>query len=119
MKKLMIAVLMLQLPGMTAFAAALSNAAVPTRIEVERGEGFTIYGNFGNPGGCTPAYANMLFVKSSSPHYKEMYSVALAAFAGKYRIFAYVVNCQTITWYANPPDTLNIVDVNSVLNVLD
>jgi hypothetical protein len=119
MKYLVGIALTLQFFCSTVLAAGYSTFAVPTRIEVERGEGFAIYGDFGNPGGCSGAYSNVLFVRSSSPHYKEMYAATLAAFAGKYRISAYVVNCQTITWYANSPDTLNMVDTNSVLRIMD
>ena len=116
MKKIVFSILLLQLTCMSASAAGYSNAAIPTQIDVERGEGFAIYGDFGNPGGCTNV--NVLFVRSNSPHYKEMYAAALSAFTGRFRLQAYVVNCQTITWYTVAPNTLNIVDANSVLNII-
>jgi hypothetical protein len=119
MKRILAGFLAYQLAAAPAFAVGYSNFAVPTQIDVERAGGFTIYGPFGNPGGCTNAQANKLYVRADHPQYNRMYAMALAAFATKSRIQAYVVTCQTITWYMNAPDTMNIVDSNSVLNIAD
>lgn len=117
MKRRLVMAMLLQFLAKATLAAAFSSFAVPTLIEVERGGGFTVYGNFGNPGGRTNA--NMLYIRNDHPQYKEVYAAALAAFAGKYRIRAYVSTCQPVSWYTNSPDTLNIVDANSVVSVLD
>lgn len=117
MKKILLSALLLTSTSTTVLAAGYTNLVVPTRIDVERGEGFAIFGNFGNPGGCTNS--NVIFVRSSSPHYKEMYAAALGAFMGKYRIQVYVTACQTITWYTAAPDTMNVADTNSVFNIAD
>lgn len=96
-----------------ASAAGNTNAAVPTRIDVERGNGFMIYGDFGNPGSCV--VADRIFVRINHPQYKELYATALAAFAGKYKLAAYVYGCDSNTWYAVASTTFNIVEPSSAL----
>lgn len=106
---------------MTMSAPAWSNGwsqwAVPTRIDVVYGAGFMIFGDFGNAGGCSDA--GHLFVRSDHPQYKQIYAAALAAFAGKYRISAYIQVCDAMNWYSAPSYTYNIVDPGTALNIAD
>ncbi len=107
----------LLLASSAALAQGFTAAAVPTRIDVERGDGFHIVGAFGNVGGCT--FENQLFIKIDHPQYKQIYAAALAAFAGKYKISAYVHGCETVAWYSGPPNTFNIVHAYSALAISD
>ncbi len=101
----------------SAFAGGYSASAVPTKIDVVRSEGFMIYGEFSNPGGCT--FANQLFVKSDHPQYKQIYAAALAAYVGKQKISAYVHGCETVLWYSAAPNTFGIVYSYSSLAISD
>jgi hypothetical protein len=108
---------LLLVAGNSAFGAGYSAAAVPTRIDVVRSEGFMIDGAFSNPGACT--FADRLFVKSDHPQYKQIYAAALAAFATKRKISAYVHGCETLGWYSGPQNTFNIVHSYSALSISD
>lgn len=108
---------LLLLTASPAFSAGWTQWAVPTRIDVVRSDGFVIYGDFGNPGGCSDS--GRLYVKASHSRYKEIYAAALTAFAGKYRVSAYVQNCEPAAWYAGPAYTFNVVDPATVLNIGD
>lgn len=110
-------VLLLLLPVCPAMAGGWSAAGIPTQVDVERSGGFMIYGSFGNAGGCV--VADRLYVKSDHPQYKQMYAAALTAFAGKYRITAYVDGCESVTWYSAASTTFNIVSAASVLMISD
>jgi hypothetical protein len=100
-----------------ASAAGNTNAAVPTRIDVERGNGFMIFGEFGNAGGCT--IGNQIYVRISHPQYKELYATALAAFAGKFKLQAYIHGCETVSWYAIPSTTYNIMEPGGAMYLTD
>lgn len=113
MKKLIIAIL--AFASTQTFAGGWSEWAVPTKIDVERGGGFMIYGSFGNAGGCVSV--DKLYVKIDHPQYKVIYATALAAFSGKSRIQAYVHSCESVGWYAAAETTFNIVQPYSALNI--
>lgn len=99
-----------------AVAGGYSAAAVPTKIEIVRSEGFMLTGEFGNPGGCT--YGNLMFVKSDHPQYKQMYATALAAHMGKQKISAYVHSCEVVAWFS-AGQTMNAVHSYSSLAISD
>ncbi len=115
MKRLIFASMML-MSGI-ASAGGWSNLAVPTGIDVERGNGFMIYGDFGNAGACTTT--NRIYIKIDHPQYNALYATALAAFAGKYKIQAYVQACESVGWYASPSVTFNIINSGSALNIAE
>lgn len=74
--------IILLLTSGSCFANAWSNWAVPVQIDVERGNGFMIYGAFGNPNSCTNA--DRLYVHVSHPQYTKIYALVMTAFtAGK------------------------------------
>ncbi len=109
--------LLLTLTSAVAFAGGHAVAAVPTKIDLVRGEGFMLAGAFGNAGGCV--VSNHLFVKGDHPQYKLMYAAALAAYAGKQKITAYVHGCEPVLWYSEAVTTYNIVHSNSSLAITD
>ena len=76
-----------------------------------------IWGAFANLGGCT--FENQLFVKLDHPQYKQIYAAVLAAYAGKFKVSAYVHGCETVSWYSGAPNTFNTVHSYSTLGVSD
>lgn len=105
------------LPSMAAYAGGQSAAAIPTRIEVVRSEGFMLSGEFGNAGGCS--VGNYLFVKSDHPQYKQIYATALSAHLAKQKVTAYVHSCESVVWFSAAPTTYNIVHSYSSLAIAD
>jgi hypothetical protein len=103
--------------GGVASAGGWSNAAVPQRVDIERGNGLMIYGSFGNSGSCVVSDA--IYVKIDHPQYKQIYSAVMAALAGKLRIQAYVATCESVSWYSLPSVTYNIADLSSAVNVMN
>lgn len=99
----------------SAFAGGFSVAAVPTKIDIIRGEGIMIAGEFGNPGECSNG--NYLFVKASHPDYKQIYAAALAALVSKQKIYGYVHYCVPVLWYSVATSTYNAIDVNGSLAI--
>ncbi|MEY8213230.1 MAG: hypothetical protein RPR97_01965, partial [Colwellia sp.] len=89
----------------------------PTQIDIERGNGFMIYGEFGNPGGCT--ISDRVYVKSDHPQYKEIYSMVLAAYMAGKRVQPYVNDCLTAGWYVVPSTTFNTLTASGSLNIRD
>ena len=69
--------------SMPILSGAFSNAAVPTRIDIERGNRLKVYGNFGNPMNCTNE--GRFFIQKTHPQYSEIYSTILAAFTANKR----------------------------------
>ena len=86
-------------------AGGFSNFAIPTRIDIDRGNGFMIYGDFGNPGNCTTA--NRLYVQKTHPQYDQMYAMALTAFTSGKKIQGYSHNCASVSWYTATTTTYN------------
>ncbi|WP_124539691.1 hypothetical protein [Piscinibacter terrae] len=107
---------MLGLAGMSAMAAGYSLPAVPTRVDVIRGDGFMVHGEYGNSGGCTDA--GRFFVRSDHPQYKQLYAMAMGAYVGKLKLIAYVDACQVVTWYSSST-TFNTVSPSSALHITD
>jgi hypothetical protein len=99
------------------FAGAWTDWAVPTQVDIERGNGFMVYGAFGNAGGCT--VADKFYVKSDHPQYKEIYSAVLAAFSAKKSVRAYTHSCEAVTWYSVSTTTYNILSLGGTLNIKD
>lgn len=99
------------------FAGSWTDWAIPTQVDIERGNGFMVYGTFGNAGGCT--VAEKFYVKSDHPQYKEIYSAVLAAFTTKKSVRAYISSCEAVTWYSAPSTTYNILSSAGTLNLKD
>lgn len=94
-----------------------ATAAVPTRIDIERGNGFLIYGKFGNAGNCS--IANKVYVKINHPQYKELYATVLAAYMAGKRVQPYVNGCITVSWYVHPSTTFNTLTSGGALNIMN
>ncbi|TQV75621.1 hypothetical protein FLL45_08140 [Aliikangiella marina] len=110
---------MLVLMSMTgasfAHAAGRSSWAVPTQVDIERGNGFMVYGMFGNPGECTSS--NKFYVKKEHPQYDKIYSAILAAFTSGKKIRTYIHDCETVLWYSNASVTYNILMPNGDVQI--
>lgn len=89
--------------------------AVPTKIDIERGNGFMFYGEYGNPEECTTE--NRIYVEIDHPQYKEIYSTVLAAFISGKAVRAYIHECGTVGWYAASPTTFNILTPGGALDI--
>jgi hypothetical protein len=87
------------------FAGSWSDVAVPTGIDIERGNGFLVRGDFGNNGGCTQA--DSVYVQANHPQYKEIYSAAVAAYMAGKKIQLYINDCITRGWYVTADKTFS------------
>lgn len=105
------------LSSAAALAAGPSAAAVPTKIDLVKSDGFMLFGAFGNPGGCVNG--DRLFIKAGHPQYKQMYATALAAMLSKQKITAFVHSCEAVDWYSGPTSTFNIVQAYGTLAITD
>jgi hypothetical protein len=87
--------------------AGMTDSAIPTRIDIVHGLGFTVHGDFGNPSGCT--ISDRIFVKIDNPQYDQIYAAALTALSAKLHVEAYIntVDCEYISWYGA---TYNVVE---------
>lgn len=98
------------------FAGGWATPAVPTRIEIERGNGFMIYGAFGNAGGCT--IPDRIYVEIDHPQYKEIYSTVLVAYMSGKKVEPYIHTCKTRSWYVTPEQTFNTLTSAGTLNLV-
>jgi len=97
----------------TSYAAGWSQLAVPTGVDVERGNGIMVYGNFGNAGSCT--VTDQVYVRSTHPQYKEVYSAILLAFSTGKQLRFHIASCDAVTWYSAPTVTYNIMEPGGAL----
>lgn len=104
MKKVLLASLLL-LGSLEVSAGAWSDWAVPTRVDIERGNGVMVYGNFGNKGSCT--VSNRVYIPATHPEFDKVYALLLAGFTANKEVQLYVENCQPVGWYAKPETTYN------------
>lgn len=85
--------------------AGWSTSAVPTSIDVVRGEGFMIYGQFGNGGSCT--FSDQVFIQANAPDYKALLATAMLAYSMGRQIMVYTDACVARAWYAPSTSTFN------------
>lgn len=97
------------------YAGGFTQFATPTKIDIERGGGFMVYGAFGNPGGCT--VPDRLYVKKDHSQYDKIYATVLAAFMSGKRVQAYAHSCAPVGWYSVESTTYNTLDPWGVLNI--
>ncbi|EDP60241.1 hypothetical protein AND4_02493 [Vibrio sp. AND4] len=114
MKLAILSMLFFSIP---AISGSFSSSAVPTRIDIERGNGFMLYGSFGNPMNCTKG--NQFFIKKTHPQYSEIYSTVLAAFTAKKKLVLYAHSCTPVGWYSRPEVTYNTVTPSGTVYILD
>ena len=88
--------------------------AVPTGVDIVRGEGLMVWGDFGNPGGCTAS--NSFLVPISHPQYKEIYAALLLAMATGKKVAGYTSVCAAANWYSVPSTTYNWMGSGDALN---
>ncbi len=106
MKKL--SILLLTLCTLSCFsihAGGYSSRATPTAIEIDRDNGIMVFGEFGNPAGCT--HSNRFYVAKTHPQYDKVYAMLLAAYAAKKKIGFYGHDCIPVLWYTNNSVTYN------------
>ncbi|MCU8089766.1 hypothetical protein [Shewanella sp. SM21] len=96
--------------GFTAFA-------IPTRIDIDRGNGLMVFGAFGNPGGCT--VGDRIYININHPQYQQIYAAILAAFASGKKIQAYSHECKPASWYSVEAVTYNHVEPYSAVNLMN
>jgi len=89
-------------------AGGRTNWAVPTQIDVERGGGFMVYGDFGNPSECS--ISNRFYIKIGHPQYDKIYSAVLAAFSSGSKIRIYSHDCEPVMWYSVASTTYNVLN---------
>jgi hypothetical protein len=112
--KVLLGVLLLCISSAAA-AGGWTSFATPSQIDVERGNGFMIYGSFGNAAGCV--VADKVYVKISHPQYKEIYSAALTAFTAGKKIKMHIASCEPVTWYSATATTYNILGAGGALMI--
>lgn len=98
-----------------AYAQGWSQFAVPTQVDIERGNGLMVYGSFGNAGNCT--VADRFYVPTGHPQYREIYSAVLAAFTGEKQVQVYIGSCDAVTWYSVAATTYNVLGPGGALNL--
>ena len=98
-------------PGL--YASGFATSVKPVKIEVVRGQGVMVFGEFGNPNNCTAATG--FWIKIEHPQYEEMYSMALTAMTAGMRLQPYLRECDSIGWYGGTWNTVTGLDSMSLL----
>jgi hypothetical protein len=111
MRKILIMIALTMLSSVSE-AGSWSDWAVPTRIDVERGNGVMIWGTFGNNGNCS--FSNRVYVPETHPQYDKVYALVLSAFTANKEVLFYIDDCQPVTWYAVKEKTFNWATRNGV-----
>lgn len=104
MKKVLLGIFLL-LGSLEVSAGSWSEWAIPERIDVERGNGIMVWGEFGNSEGC--ASSNRVFIPERHPQYDKTYALVLAAFSANKEVQVYVTGCQKVGWYTSTEDAFN------------
>ena len=107
MKKYIAAVIF-ALSASQAFAG-WTDSAVPSRVDLDRGNGFMVWGDFGNPNSCQNG--DQFYVNKDHPQYKEIYSMVLTAIVSGRMVKAYITSCEQALWYSsNTTNTMKGAD---------
>ncbi|MEP2990309.1 MAG: hypothetical protein ABJN65_00980 [Parasphingorhabdus sp.] len=80
---------------------------VPVKVEIVRGQGFMIFGSYGDPGNTPCGTDNGIWVPKEHTQYAELLSTALSAFAGQFKLQAYVHTCVNIGWHGGEYNQLS------------
>lgn len=107
-----IAISFLLIFAISTYAGGWSDWAVPTQIDMERGNGIMVYGEFGNPSDC--AITNKFYIQKTHPEYDKIYGVVLAAFSAQKELRAYSHKCGAVGWYTATPNAFNFVSDGAV-----
>ncbi len=114
MSALLILIVGLAAAPETRAAGATSLKAVPYRIEVVRGNGFMIFGAFGNEGPTPCTKSNALWIAVSHPQYDQLYSMSLTALTAGLELYGYAHVCKDIGWHSG---TWNEITSSGVLHI--
>ncbi len=90
-----------------AFAGGWTNSGSVEFVELVRGQGFLVKGDFGSGIGCVNAAADYLWVAIDHPQYDQLYSTVLAGYMAGKKIRAYAHTCTEIGWHGGSYSTLN------------
>lgn len=100
------------LASTSVLAAGRTNWAIPTQVDLERGNGIMVYGNFGNPNECS--ITNRFYIPETHTEYDKYYSLIMTAFSAKQEIRAYAHSCKPVGWYSNSETTYNSIDTGDI-----
>ena len=89
----------------TILAGGWSNQATISKLELVRGQGVAIFGNFGNPAGCTQSYA--WWINKNHPQYDKLYSMLMAAMLSDKKIRGYAHGCEEFGWHGGSFNTIS------------
>ncbi|MET1257677.1 hypothetical protein, partial [Aliikangiella maris] len=78
-------------------AGGWTKTASVADIEIIRGQGFQITGDFGNPSECT--VGNTIYVALEHPQYDKLLSISMAAFMGNKKLRIYSHQCANYGWH--------------------
>lgn len=83
--------------------------AVPTNIEVARGQGFFVTGPFGNPtnGGAACDVTDAFWVAITHPQYELLYSTVVTALVSGKQIKGYAHECTAPGWHGGTYNEVN------------
>lgn len=99
-------------------AGALGTPAVPSSIEIERGNGIMVWAKIGNPMDCNGG-GDLFYVEKSHPQYDQIYSAILAAkMAGK-KIQPYIHECKPVFWHSADSVLYNTLTPNGTIVITD
>ena len=103
----------LLLPATTAEASGWATPGHVQKIEVVRGDGLVVFGNFDNVNNCTATTG--FWVKFDHPQYDEIYALMLTAMTAQLRVQPHLRGCEAIGWHAG---TWNVVTGTSAVHLL-
>lgn len=101
---LLLTLQLLLLPAASTEARGWSTPGYVDRIEVVRGNGLIVFGDFENVNDCTATTG--FWVKFDHPQYDEVYALMLTAMTAQLRVQPYFDGCEALGWHAG---TWNVV----------
>ncbi len=102
MKKMLL--LLLVSASFPILASGWTNTAKVDDIEIIRGQGFQIRGDFGNPSQCSAE--NTLFVSKNHVQYDQLLSLALTAFTSGKKLKIFSHSCISYGWHGGTHNQL-------------
>lgn len=105
--------LLLLVPTTSTDAFGWSTPGYVDRVEVVRGNGLIVLGDFENVNGCTATTG--FWVKFDHPQYEEIYALMLTAIAAQLRVQPYFDGCEAIGWHGG---TWNVVTAAGAVYLL-
>ncbi len=103
--RILILILALGFSGVV-MAGDWTSAASVENIEIIRGQGFQIKGEFGNPSECE--HGNAVFIALEHPQYDQLLSMSMAAFMGNKRLKIFSHQCASYGWHGGNYNELTV-----------